>query len=131
MLEPQSTALFVLLIVVFGVLMWRVLAGRRVAFRVLAACLAFTPAMLFGVMAVNKYYGYYQTWGAAIADLTNQGTGTAPRVPVNLAAGSQLARLDGSTIYLRQAQVFGYTLRLNVTGQRSAITRAVYVYLPP
>jgi enterochelin esterase-like enzyme len=130
-LEPQSTALFVLLMLIFGALTWWMLVTRQPALRVLAACLAFTPAMLFGVMAVNKYYGYYQTWGAAIADLTNQGTGAAPSVPVNLAAGSQLDRLDGSTIYLRQAQVFGYTLRLNVTGQRSGITRAVYVYLPP
>jgi enterochelin esterase-like enzyme len=131
-LEPQSTALFVLLMLIFGALTWWMLVTRQPALRVLAACLAFTPAMLFGVMAVNKYYGYYQTWGAAIADLTNQpATGAAPSVPVNLAAGSQLDRLDGSTIYLRQAQVFGYTLRLNVTGPRSGITRAVYVYLPP
>ena len=64
MLEPQSPALFVLLIALFGVLMWRTLATRRAAFRVLAACLAFVPAMVFGVLAVNKYYGYYQTWGA-------------------------------------------------------------------
>jgi hypothetical protein len=35
--------------------------ARQVAFRVLAACLAFVPAMLFGVAAVNKYYDYYQT----------------------------------------------------------------------
>jgi enterochelin esterase-like enzyme len=131
-LEPQSTALFVLLMLIFGALTWWMLVTRQPALRVLAACLAFTPAMLFGVMAVNKYYGYYQTWGAAIADLTNQpATGAAPSVPVNLAAGSQLDRLDGSTIYLRQAQVFGYTLRLNVSGPRSGITRAVYVYLPP
>ena len=34
---------------------------------------AFLPAMAFGVLAVNKYYGYYQTWGAAINDFTNQG----------------------------------------------------------
>ena len=40
MLEPQSPALFALLIVIFGVLMWRMLATRRAAFRVLAACLA-------------------------------------------------------------------------------------------
>jgi preprotein translocase subunit YajC len=62
MLEPQSTVLFVLLIAIFGVLMWRTLAARRAAFRVLAACLAFVPAMVFGVLGVNKYYGYYQNW---------------------------------------------------------------------
>ena len=31
--------------------------------RIIAACLAFIPAMAFGVAAVNKYYDYYQTWG--------------------------------------------------------------------
>ena len=41
MLEPQGTALFVLLIVVFGALMWRALVTRRVVFRVLAVCLGF------------------------------------------------------------------------------------------
>jgi len=63
MLEPQSPALFVLLIAIFGGLTWWLLATRRVAFRVLAACLAFVPAMVFGVLGVNKYYGYYQTEG--------------------------------------------------------------------
>src|SRR6266550_2417568 len=51
MLEPQSTVLFVLLIALFGALIWRTLATRRTAVRVLAACLAFVPAMVFGVLA--------------------------------------------------------------------------------
>jgi enterochelin esterase-like enzyme len=132
MLEPQSTALFVLLIVVFGVLMWRALAGRRVAFRVLAACLAFVPAMLFGVLAVNKYYGYYQTWNAMLADITHQGVSAPSGVPaIKLTTGPQSGTLDGSHASLKLAQQQGYTLRRMVTGPRSHITRAVYVYLPP
>jgi len=132
MLEPQSTALFVLLIVIFGVLMWRMLASRRAAFRVLAACLAFVPAMLFGVLAVNKYYGYYQTWGAMFTDLTHQGVNAASQVPdIKLASDSQYGTLDGSRGYLRLAQQQGYLMRLMVPGHRSGITRAVYVYLPP
>jgi enterochelin esterase-like enzyme/plasmid stability protein len=132
MLEPQSTALFVLLIVIFGALMWRVLVARRVAFRVLAACLAFVPAMLFGVLGVNKYYGYYQTWGAMLADLTNQGVSASSQVPdVKLTSGGQSGTLDGSHTYLRLAQQQGDLLRLMVTGQRSRISRVVYVWLPP
>jgi hypothetical protein len=77
MLEPQSPALFILLIAMFGVLIWRTLVTRRVAFRVLAAGLAFVPAMVFGVLAVNRYYGYYQTWGAIAADLNPQGPSAA------------------------------------------------------
>ena len=132
MLEPQSTALFVLLIAIFGVLMWRTLATRRAAFRVLAACLAFVPAMVFGVLAVNKYYGYYQTWGAMVADLTQQDASAAPQVPdVKLAADSRSGTLGGSGAHLKLAQRQGYLVRTTVTGQRSGITRVVYVYLPP
>src|SRR6266568_22333 len=132
MLEPQSPALFVLLIAMFGVLMWRTLVTRRAAFRALAACLAFVPAMVFGVLAVNKYYGYYQTWGAMSADLTQQGPSAASGVPdIELAADSWSGTLDGSRSHLKAAQRQGYLMRTTVTGRRSGITRVVYVYLPP
>jgi len=132
MLEPQSTLLFVLLIVIFGALMWRIIAGRRVLLRVLAAGLAFVAAMVFGVLGVNRYYGYYQTWNAMLADLTHQSVNAASAVPdVKLASGSQAGTLDGSRSYLEQAQQQGYLLRLTVAGHRSHLARAVYVYLPP
>jgi len=132
MLEPQSPALFVLLIAMFAVLIWRTLVTRRAAFRVLVACLAFVPAMVFGVLAVNKYYGYYQTWGSMAADLTQQGPNAASGVPdVKLAADSRSGTLDGSRSHLKMAQRQGYLMRLMVTGQRSHLTREVYVYLPP
>jgi enterochelin esterase-like enzyme len=130
MFEPQSTALFILLIAVFGVLMWRTLAARHMAFRVLAACLAFVPAMAFGVLAVNKYYGYYQTWGSVAADFTHQDASAASQMPrVEFAARS--GTLDGSRAHLTLAEQQGYLMRLMLAGQRSHITRAVYVYLPP
>ena len=132
MLEPQSTVLFVLLMVVFGGLMWPTIVARHVAFRVLAAVLAFLPAMLFGVLAVNKYYGYYQTWDAVLADMSDQGVTAASQVPdVAFTSGSRAGTLDGSRADLRLAQQQGYTLRLMMTGPRSRITRLVYVYLPP
>src|ERR1700728_633416 len=132
MLEPQSTTLFVLLFVIFGALIWRARGARPGAFRVLAGCLAFVPAMAFGILAVNKYYDYYQTWGALIADFTNQGVDAASQVPaVTFASGPQLATLDGSRGQLLQAQQQGYLVRLMVTGPRSHLTRVVYVYLPP
>jgi enterochelin esterase-like enzyme len=138
LLEPQSTGLFVLLIVVFGGLTWWLVVTRQPVFRLLAACLAFIPAMLFGVVAVNKYYGYYQTWTAALADLTNQGatTGnTAPPPSIVTAgaatSGAQFSALTRNDTYLKLAQQQGYTLHLVVPGPRSHITRSVYVYLPP
>ncbi len=143
LLEPQSTGLFVLLIVVFGGLTWWMLVTRQPVFRLLAACLAFIPAMLFGVVAVNKYYGYYQTWSAALADLTGQGgaAGTTAPPPGIVTAGTltgggqaaagQFSALTGSNAYLRLAQQQGYTLHLTVAGPRSHISRSGYVYLPP
>jgi enterochelin esterase-like enzyme len=99
---------------------------------VLAACLAFVPAMAFGVLAVNKYYGYYPTWGSMVADFTHQDAGAASRVPeIEFADRSRAGTLDGSHTHLTLAQRQGYLVRLRVTGQRSHITRTVYVYLPP
>jgi len=128
MFEPQSTALFVLLVVLFAALMWRIIAGRRVVLRVLAATLAFVTAVTFGVLAVNRYYDYYPTWGAMLTDLSSSGVPAASQLPdVRLDSGT----LDGSPGYLELAQQQGYLLRLTVTGPRSRISRVVYVYLPP
>jgi enterochelin esterase-like enzyme len=132
MLEPQSTMVFALLMVMFGALVWRIMVGRLVVLRVTAACLAFVTAMVFGVLAVNRYYDYYQTWAAMMADLTHQGVSAASGVPeVKLESGVQPGTLNGSRGTLDLAQQQGYLLRLMVTGQRSRITRVVYVYLPP
>jgi enterochelin esterase-like enzyme len=131
-LEPQSNVLFAVLLVIFIAFAWWMVTTRHLAVRLVAGLLAFLPAMLFGVMAVNKYYGYYPTWSAAFADLTNQGVTAPSRLPqTNLASGRGPDTLAGSSGYLQQAQRTGYTLRLTVTGPRSHLTRVVYVYLPP
>jgi enterochelin esterase-like enzyme len=128
---PQSTAFFLLLVVAFGALIWWLVAAKQVVFRVLAACLAFIPAMLFGVAAVNKYYDYYQSWGAAYSDFfgpTNQG----PQLPATAAgATAKFSSFLGNSIDQSVAAQDGYTLHMSVHGQLSGITRSVYVYLPP
>ena len=94
--EPQSTAFFLLMLALFGALMWWLAVARQLVFRILAACLAFLPAMVFGIAAVNKYYDYYQNWNAAFSDLSGVqcAAGTARRGDgrlgqVRLAAGQQ------------------------------------------
>jgi enterochelin esterase-like enzyme len=131
-LEPQSTALFILLMVVFCALVcWMALAGQ-VVFRVLAACLAFIPAMLFGVAAVNKYYDYYQTWGAAASDLGGQGgSQVATATSVNRASAAQISAILGSRVNIRDAAAHGQVIRLTVRGKSSHLSRTVFVYLPP
>ena len=130
MLEPQSTTLFVLLMVLFGLLAWWMMKARQPVLRLLAACLAFLPAVAFGVVAVNKYYGYYQTWSAAVADFGGQGAVTGSPMST-ISSRGQIAQLTKSQSELRLAQEQGYTVRMTVAGKLSHITRSVYVYLPP
>jgi len=130
--EPQGTAFFLLLIVVFGGLLVWVALARQLVFRVLAACLAFLPAMVFGIAAVNKYYDYYQTWGGMINDLTGQGAGSIPKYAAGGAGNNKQfdKNIGRVTSQAEDAQV-GYLFQTSVTGVHSHLTRNVYVYLPP
>lgn len=129
---PQSTAFFMLLMVVFGALVCWAVFAKHMVFRLLAACLAFIPAVTFGVAAVNKYYDYYQNWDSAIADITSQGTGQAAGVPgTHVGASSGVILVDGNYVYTKLAAADGFTLHLVVHGKLSGLTRTVYVYLPP
>lgn len=132
MFEPQGAGFFLLLMVVFGGLLVWVALARQLVFRVLAACLAFLPAMVFGVAAVNRYYDYYQTWGGMINDLTSQGAGNLPKYAAGgKGTNKQFDKNIGRvTSQAEDAQV-GYLFQTSVTGAHSHLTRDVYVYLPP
>jgi enterochelin esterase-like enzyme len=131
MLEPQSTVFFLLLVVVFVGLLWWMLVAKHLILRILAAFLAFVSAMTFGIATVNRYYDYYQNWGSAIADLTNQGV-PATTVPANTGdPGTGFSAFVGHHVDTTIAKQLGLTLRMTVHGQSSHITRTVYVYLPP
>lgn len=132
MFEPQGIAFFLILMIAFaGLLAWLLIA-RQIVFRVLAACLAFIPAMLFGVAAVNKYYSYYQSWGSIAADFTSPGVPAAPQVP-HLAAkgGSAITRLGLSPQARAEATETGYLFETVVKGKLNRISRTAYIYLPP
>ncbi len=132
MLEPQGTALFLLLMAVFGGLLWWVIVARQVVFRVLAACLAFVPAMLFGVAAVNKYYDYYQSWGAVATDLTNRGVQKIPAAHDLVgSSATAFAKVLGQSIDVKEAAQSGFLFETQVTGARSGVIRQMYVFLPP
>ncbi len=134
MLEPQSTLFFLLLMVAFGALIFWLAVAKQVVFRVLAACLAFIPAMVFGIAAVNKYYDYYQTWGALFSDLSGQAGQSVPQLSAaGLAAGranSLRSAIGDSSNAALDAQL-GLLFQEKVTGPISHITRRVYIYLPP
>jgi enterochelin esterase-like enzyme len=122
---------FVLLVLMFAGLTWWVIRAGRIALKVTAAVLSFVIATAFGVLAVNKYFGYYQTWGAAIADFSNSTPNHGPEVSAgSLLVGLRRPTFDESQVNLRLARLQGYTLRVTVTGALSHLSRVVYVYLP-
>ena len=131
MFGPQGTGFFLLLMVVFGGLLVWVALARQIVFRVLAGCLAFVPAMVFGVAAVNKYYDYYQTWGGMINDLTGQGASSIPKYAGGGGTNKQFDKNIGRVTNLAEDAQVGYLFQTQVTGARSHLTRDVYVYLPP
>ena len=132
MFGPQGAGFFLLLMVVFTALIVWVALAKQVVFKVLAACLAFVPAMAFGVASVNKFYDYYQTWGGMISDLTGQGASSIPKYAVAGAGSNKQFDKDIGrvTSTAEDAQV-GYLFQTTIVGQRSHLARDVYVYLPP
>ena len=128
--EPQSTLFFLLMMILFGGLIWWMVVARQLVFRVLAACLAFVPAMMFGVAAVNKYYDYYQNWHAAIEDLTNQGP-QAVVVRSTKKLGPGFGSFLGRAVNISLARQQGVLFTVHIHGNASNISRQVYVYLPP
>jgi enterochelin esterase-like enzyme len=129
-LEPQGTGFFLLLIVAFAALLVWVAVTKHVVFRVFAACLAFLPAMAFGIAAVNKYYDYYPTWGAMISDLRG-GSGGLPDYEQGGVGSKKIQQdINRNTNAVEDAEV-GDSFVTQVTGPKSHITRQVIVYLPP
>jgi enterochelin esterase-like enzyme len=129
---PQGTGFFLLLMVLFGALLVWVALAKHVVFRVFAACLAFLPAMCFGIAAVNKYYDYYETWGGMFNDLTSQGSTSIPKYSAGgLGASKNFDHNIGRVTDPAEDAQVGYLFQTTVTGARTHITRDVYVYLPP
>ena len=129
--EPQGTGLFLLLMAIFAALVVWAVVAKYVVIRVLAASLAFIPAVAFGIAAVNRYYDYYQTWGGMINDLTGQGTSSTYNYSV---VGDSLKQVDKEirrVTSIAEDRQAGYLFRTTVAGPRSHITRDVFVYLPP
>jgi enterochelin esterase-like enzyme len=118
---------------VFVGLTWWMVVAKHVVFRVLAACLAFVPAMLFGVAAVNKYYDYYETWGAAIADFTGSTAGQAASINSTDGMTSQkFSKLLVGEVNKTDAAQQGVVVPVKIPGPLSHVpARTVLIFLPP
>jgi enterochelin esterase-like enzyme len=131
-LEPQGTGFFLLLLLVFGALLIWVVVAKQVVFRVLAASLAFLPAMTFGIAAVNKYYDYYQTWGALVNDLTGGSAQNIPKLSAaSVGSGRNLGKQVATQSNTGLTKELGFSFQVTVPGPESHITRDVLVWLPP
>jgi enterochelin esterase-like enzyme len=132
-LGPQGTLFLVLLVLAFGGLITWVALANQVVFRVIAACLAFIPAMAFGIFAVNKYYDYYQTWGALYSDLSGQSTSIPHLTAAGLGKGTagSLKSLIGTANDSQIDQQYGLLFSADIAGPHTHISRTAYVYLPP
>jgi enterochelin esterase-like enzyme len=131
MLEPQSTLFFVVLLAMFAGLVWWLMKAKHIAVRIIAAILAFVPAMAFGVATVNRYYDYYQSWGAAASDLSGGGVSADTVAAGGGGTGTGFSALVGNHLNLAIASHYGLTLHVSVHGAVSNVTRSVYVFLPP
>jgi enterochelin esterase-like enzyme len=120
----------VLLVVIFGALMCWLVLTRHLVFKVLASCLAFIPAVVFGIAAVNKYYDYYQNWASAIADFSSQSEQAGLLGASSIPAADVATVLRGA-VYTKAAERGGFTFQVRVYGAASHLTRNIYIYLPP
>jgi enterochelin esterase-like enzyme len=130
-LEPQSTVLFLLLILGFAGMVWWIARSRHVALKVLAGVIAFVLAVQVGILGVNRYFDYYPTWGSAIADLTNPSSGVAQISDASLVNGSYGKAVVPAPVDKQLAQEQGDIVQVDLTGKRSHISRLGLVYLPP
>src|ERR1700677_4343885 len=89
--------------------------------------------MAFGILAVNKYYDYYQTWGALYSDLSGQSTSIPHLTAARLGKGTagSLKSLIGTANDSQINQQYGLLFSADVAGRHTHISRTGYVYLPP
>ncbi len=114
-MEPDSTALVVVLLLVAAGLIAVAIRFRPLAGKIAAGLFAMVLSAAAGIVVVNIYYGYYQTWSQLSADLSG--------------SYSQFASTHGP------AQTAGRTTsgRLEsvmLPGPSSGIARRGLVYLP-
>jgi enterochelin esterase-like enzyme len=89
--------------------------------------------MVFGIFAVNKYYDYYQTWGALYNDLSGQTTSIPHLTAAGLGKGTagSLKSLIGTANDSQIDEQYGLLFSADIVGRHTHISRIAYVYLPP
>lgn len=125
MFGPQGYAIFALLAVASAAGVYAQHKLGNIALQVAAGVMSFVFAVAFGMLAVNKFYDYYQTWGDLYNDLTGTQAGVTS-LP-NLPSHQNLEKAVGG----RDAARVGRLLSVRLPGPQSHISRAGLIYLPP
>ena len=128
MLGPQGLLFFLLILLAFGGLVVWIALSRHVVVRILAACLAFIPAMVFGVAVVNRYYDYYQSWNALFSDLSGSDSSVPQLSTADLRDG--ITGGGGTKLAASDAQD-GLLFSATIPWPQGHITRQALIYLPP
>lgn len=113
---PAAVGPIVLLVLVAACLVGVTGWSRARAVRAGAAALAVVLGILFGLLAVNRHYGYYRTWHSVWSD----------------AFGAPAPKFDPTTVReMVTATGAGRVVSVQITGRRTHLKRDALVYLPP
>lgn len=123
--------MYALLLFTFGLAVGGMLRFPSWYARAPLIVVAFMAASIFGVSAVNGYYGYYQTWSALAADVGNDnGTSAVPVVvPV---ATPRASRHGNSDVSATESAKPWTSVRVELPGAVSGVMgRSGLALLPP
>lgn len=126
---PSSVGTLSLLLAAFVAGAFGTARCRRWPVQVLCSVLAFLAAGAFGISSVNRYYGYYDSWGALVADLQAD---NSTALPVHIPLASGVARTPDTQTRLRPDRDPWSLSRIALPGASSGVNgRQALVLLPP
>ncbi|MFC5183769.1 alpha/beta hydrolase [Actinomadura harenae] len=125
MIGPQNVLVFLLLLLGFVAATWWQYRAGHLALRMVAAFCAFLTAAMFGIAAVNRYYGYYQGWTDIYRDMADDSSGDGRGVPEIKAFSAGFPNAHGQSV------AGGRLVNVRMTGRTTGLVRQVLVYLPP
>lgn len=117
-MEPDSTVLVVLLLLLAAGSIVAAIRYRPLAVKIATGVLAMLLSAVSGILVVNIYYGYYQTWSQLSADFSGSYSKFAP------------ANAPAATVTATRPTK-GRVESISLPGKASGISRNGLLYLPP
>lgn len=114
---PTSVSVFVVVGLLAVALLVCVARAPHWAWKAAAGAMSLIVGVFGGALVVNDFYGYYTSWGAAVADITGHGARYALHEAVQEPGGSKTPA--------------GRLISVTLPGPLSGISRKALVYLPP